>query len=82
MTVENAGGTGEEGGSLHASVGFECAGREQWMMSFMKCLFHGTFWRDVLYAVFVSWNLLEGWISGKSLGKRSGTIQFVLYKPC
>ena len=28
------------------------------MMSFMKYLFHGTFWKDVLYAVFVSWNLL------------------------
>ena len=37
------------------------------MMSFMKCLFHGTFWRDVLYAVFVSWNLLGDGLVGNRL---------------
>lgn len=37
------------------------------MMSFMKCLFHGTFWQDVLYGVFVSWNLLGDGLVGNRL---------------
>ena len=43
FSVENAGRTGEEGGSVYAFFGVDYAGKERGVMSFISCLLNILF---------------------------------------
>ena len=43
FSVENAGRTGEEGGSVYAFFGVDYSGKERGVMSFISCLLNNLF---------------------------------------